>query len=71
MKTDELISIFKAGIDAVNPYRLVLQSLKVEGNILNIKDVSYDLNQFNNILVIGGGKATAYRTRRYYGKLCF
>src|SRR3990167_10692829 len=59
MKTDELISIFKAGIDAVNPYRLVLQSLKVEGNILNIKDVSYDLNQFNNILVIGGGKATA------------
>ena len=59
MKTDELISIFKAGIDAVNPYRLILQSLKVEGNILNIKDVSYDLNQFNNIIVIGAGKATA------------
>ncbi|OGV97829.1 MAG: hypothetical protein A2W75_10025 [Nitrospinae bacterium RIFCSPLOWO2_12_39_15] len=59
MKTDELISIFKAGIDAVNPYRLVLQSLKVEGNILNIGNISYDLNQFNNILVIGAGKATA------------
>src|SRR3989338_5759324 len=59
MKTDELISIFKAGIDAVNPYRLVLQSLKVEGNILNIGNISYDLNQFNNILVIGAGKVTA------------
>src|SRR3990170_8192014 len=59
MKTDELISIFKAGIDAVNPYRLVLQSLKVEGNVLNIGNISYDLNQFNNILVIGAGKATA------------
>ena len=59
MKTDELISIFKAGIDAVNPYRLILQSLKVEGNILNIKDVSYDLSRFNNIIVIGAGKATA------------
>ena len=59
MKTDELISIFKAGIDAVNPYRLVLQFLKIEGNNLNIGNISYDLNQFNNILVIGAGKATA------------
>ncbi len=59
MKTDELISIFKAGIDAVNPYRLILQSLKIEGNILIIRNISYDLNQFTNILVIGAGKATA------------
>jgi len=59
MKTDELISIFKAGVDAVNPYRLVLQFLKIEGNNLNIGNISYDLNQFNNILVIGAGKATA------------
>jgi glycerate-2-kinase len=59
MKTDELLSIFKAGIDAVNPYRLILQSLKINGNILNIGNISYDLNQFNNILIIGAGKATA------------
>lgn len=59
MKTDELLSIFKAGIDAVNPYRLILQSLKIDGNILNIGSVSYDLSRFNNILVIGAGKATA------------
>lgn len=59
MKTDELLSIFKACIDAVNPYRLILQSLKIDGNILNIGSVSYDLSRFNNILVIGAGKATA------------
>ena len=59
MKTDEILSIFKAGIDAVNPYRLILQSLKIDGNILNIGSVSYDLSRFNNILVIGAGKATA------------
>jgi len=59
MKTDELISIFKAGVDAVNPYKLILQSLKIDCNILNIKDVSYDLSRFNNIIVIGAGKATA------------
>src|SRR3989304_4405062 len=59
MKTDELISIFKAGVDAVSPYKLILQSLKIDCNILNIKDVSYDLSRFNNIIVIGAGKATA------------
>ena len=37
----------------------ILQSLKIDCNILNIKDVSYDLSRFNNIIVIGAGKATA------------
>ncbi len=60
MITGEMLrAIFKAGIDAVNPYRLILQSLKIDGNILNIGNISYDLNRFNNILVIGAGKAAA------------
>jgi glycerate-2-kinase len=58
-KRDEIYSIFKAGLDAVNPYRLISQSMKIEGNILNIKNISYDLSRFNNIFVIGAGKATS------------
>lgn len=59
MKTDEPISIFKASIDAVNPYRLILESLRFDGVSLNIRDTSYLLSRFNKIIVIGVGKATA------------
>lgn len=59
MKRDESLSLFKASIDAVNLYRLILQSLQFDGVSLNIRGASYPLSQFDNILVIGAGKATA------------
>src|SRR3989338_1012738 len=59
MKRKELYSIFHAGVEAVNPYTLILQAVHLEDKRLIIENISYDLNHFKNIIVIGGGKATA------------
>lgn len=59
MKRKELYSIFHAGVEAANPYRLVLQAVLLDDRSLKIGDISYDLSHFKNIIVIGAGKATA------------
>ena len=59
MKRKELYSIFHAGVEAVNPYRLVLEAVRLDDRSLKIENISYDLNHFKNIIVIGAGKATA------------
>ena len=59
MKRKELHSIFLAGVEAVNPYGLVLQAVYLNGKNLNIGDVAYNLNHFKSIIVVGAGKATA------------
>jgi len=59
MKRDEIYSIFQGGIEAVNPYKLVLQAINLNYNNLNLGGVSYDLNQFEDIVVVGAGKATS------------
>ena len=59
MKRKKLYSIFHAGVEAVNPYRLVLEAVRLDDRSLKIENISYDLNHFKKIIVIGGGKATA------------
>ncbi|MDP2683357.1 MAG: glycerate kinase [Deltaproteobacteria bacterium] len=59
MRRKELYSIFYAGVEAVDPYRLVLQAVRLDERNLKIGDMSYDLNHFKNIIVIGAGKAAA------------
>ena len=59
MKSKKLYSIFHAGVEAVNPYRLVLEAVRLDDRSLKIENISYDLNHFKKIIVIGGGKATA------------
>ena len=59
MKRKELYSIFHAGVEAVNPYRLVLKAVRNDERNLKIGDNPYDLNHFKNVIVIGAGKATA------------
>ena len=59
MKRKKLYSIFHAGVEAVNPYRLVLEAVRLDDRSLKIENISYDLNHFKNIIVIGAGKATA------------
>ena len=54
-----LIEIFKAALAAVDPYRAVLNALRVEGDFLLVGDAKYDLASFDRILVFGAGKATA------------
>lgn len=52
-------SIFLAGVDAVNPKNAVKKHLCLRENLLIAEDVKYDLNRFENIYVIGAGKASA------------
>ncbi|MEK6590469.1 MAG: glycerate kinase [Nitrospinota bacterium] len=54
-----LRTLFQAGIDAVNPHRLILRSLQFNGVSLNIRNTPYLLSRFNKIVVVGAGKATA------------
>lgn len=54
-----LRALFDAALAAVDPYHAVLRAAKVEGNHLWLADADYDLDAFERILVVGGGKATA------------
>jgi glycerate 2-kinase len=52
-------SIFLAGVDAVNPVNAVKKHLRLKDNQLTVEDIEYDLTRFENIFVIGAGKASA------------
>ena len=58
-----LEAIYRAGLRAVEPYGLVAQSLKLTGDILQVtshgKTAGYDLKRFDEIVVLGCGKAAA------------
>ncbi|MFA6000383.1 MAG: DUF4147 domain-containing protein [Candidatus Paceibacterota bacterium] len=58
-KNRELVlSVVEAGLNAINTENIVLNSLKLEGDILNIEGQSFDLSKFNKIKVVGFGKAS-------------
>jgi len=56
---DILHSIFCAAIAAVDPYRAVLDSVTLKNNCLHVENTEYKLANFNRIIVVGAGKATA------------
>ena len=61
-KADNTINdIYKAAIDAVNPYRTCREKISLSDGLLKIKGVgkSYRLRDYDNIYIIGAGKATA------------
>ena len=60
---DNLKSIFKAGLDRVDPIRIIKEKVRLEGDMLCIDNggqiSSFDLSQFRQIYVVGAGKASA------------
>jgi len=57
-------SIFKRGVEAVDPTKRLKNLLKIEGNHLFIKaerdfERDFDLSLFRRIFIIGSGKASA------------
>ena len=52
--------IIKKALDAVEPYKLVLNNLWIQDNILFIQDKKFNLDKFDKIHVIGCGKAATY-----------
>lgn len=58
-----LKDIYFSGIQAVDPYQIMLDSITVDQDVLTIQNsekfFQFDLSQFSKIVVIGFGKATA------------
>ena len=50
--------ILEAAISAIDPKRLVKEKVRLVEHNLVIGNLSLDLNDYNRILVVGGGKAT-------------
>ena len=59
----DIDSIFRAGLARVDPYALLRSSVTVTGDTLTVTAddavTAYDLSAFDEVLVIGAGKATA------------
>lgn len=54
----DALAIVQAGIEAVLPENVIRNSVRLEGDTLDVKGRSYDLSRFKHIYVAGGGKAS-------------
>lgn len=58
-----LNAIFNAGLAAVDPYKLILERLKITDDILTVtltdSEATFDLSQYKEVVVLGCGKAAA------------
>jgi len=52
------LSIAEAGLYAINTINVVLNSVKLEDNVLYIQGEKFDLSKFKNIKVVGFGKSS-------------
>jgi len=48
----------EAGIEAAHPRQVVRSSVSLSGDVLTVGDATYDLSNYEDILLVGGGKAT-------------
>ncbi len=55
---DDALRIWRAGVDAVHPSRLLPEFVRVEGDELWIGDEAISLRDIGRIVVVGGGKAS-------------
>ena len=63
MKDQILTTIFKAALEAADPWRAVKNAVRLEGNRLYVGSASYALDCFNRIIVVGAGTGTAPMAR--------
>ena len=52
-------AIWQAGVDAVQPARLIANAMQVRGDLLTIFDRTFRIGDHGKIAVVGGGKAGA------------
>ena len=60
MLRNDAIEIWKSGVAAVHGRTLVEASLWVESNHLHIGQQVYNFDNFDRILIVGGGKFSHY-----------
>ena len=56
---DTCLAIFRAGLEAVDPYEATKRALRLSGEELQVGERSYRLKDFKRIIVIGAGKGSA------------
>lgn len=64
MKTEsrlrrEALSIFRASLAAADPAKAIARAVTLTGGVLKVGPVPYRLDQFDRIVVLGAGKASA------------
>jgi hydroxypyruvate reductase len=59
MMRDDAVKIFFSGLRAVDPRAAVKNYCRIDGDHFFVGDRNYDLSRFNNLFVIGAGKASA------------
>ena len=56
---DTCLAIFRAGLEAVDPYKATKKALLLSGDKLQVGENNYRLKDFKRIVVVGAGKAGA------------
>jgi glycerate 2-kinase len=56
---DICLAIFRAGLEAVDPYKATKTALHLSGEELHVEEYNYRLENFKRIVVIGAGKGSA------------
>lgn len=64
MLRDHALSIFHAGVNAVKPDRFIPHFVKTDQDLLHLGDIRIDLNATGRIIVVGGGKASAFMAQQ-------
>ncbi len=59
----QALSIFNAAIEEVKPEALIKKQIKRAGQMLLVKDRTFDLTEYRRIIVVGAGKASAYMAK--------
>ncbi len=54
----DILQGFNLALDSIDPFKCILNKLKIFNNKLEIEDKKYDLNNFENIRIISFGKAS-------------
>ncbi|QLG62313.1 glycerate kinase type-2 family protein [Halorarum salinum] len=63
------LACVEAGIEAAMPDRAVERALSLSGGTLAVRGETYDLDAYDRVLVVGGGKASARLARALVGLL--
>ncbi len=53
-----VLNIAEAGLNAIDTEGVIKQSIKLQDNLLTVKDQAFDLSKYKRVLVLGFGKAS-------------
>lgn len=51
------LECLETGIEAARPARVIEESVAIDGDRLRVRDAEYDLEAFDRVVLVGGGKA--------------